>query len=97
MTTTNFDDWLDTTDLSDFNDVYSLYQSVAGVEEFGAYTTISIQEDKFLVEAIDSNEKLLLASDKARNAFLKHIEQNYCEGMDIEGYYGYHHAMEKDD
>lgn len=39
----------------------------------------------------------MLASEAARQTFLSIIEDKYCEGMDIEGYYAYHHAMEKGD
>jgi hypothetical protein len=39
----------------------------------------------------------MLASDKARDAFLRKIEDDYCEEMDIEGFHAFHKAMEKDD
>ena len=37
------------------------------------------------------------ASDAAKETFLKMIEDKYCEDMGIEGYYAFHHAMDKDD
>ena len=98
MATTDFEMWLDGTDLSDFNDVYALYHSVAGIEDWGSYKTVRGRGvEQFIVTAADNDESLLLASNKARDTFLKKIEDDYCEGMDIEGYYGFHHAMEKDD
>lgn len=98
MAITDFDLWLDNVDLSDFNDVYSLYHSVSGIEDWGSFRTERGRgSQNLLVHSYDCDESLLLASDKARDAFLKKIEDKYCEGMDIESYYGYHHAMEKDD
>ena len=97
-TITDFNEWLDGIDLSDFNDVYSLYHSVADVEEWGCYNTIKGKADgQYIVSSIECEDKLLLASEKARDYFLNTIEKQYCEDMDIESYYGFHHAMEHDD
>ena len=95
---TDFNTWLEGNDLSDYNDVYSLYNSVANVEEWAGYKTIKGRtEGQYVVSSIECGEDLFLASEKARESFLKTIEEQYCEGMDIEGFYGFHHAMEKDD
>lgn len=98
MAITDFDLWLDNVDLSDFNDVYALYHSVSGIENWGTFRAERGRgAQQLLVYSHDCSEPLLLASDKARDAFLKKVEDDYCEDMDIEGYYGFHHAMEKDD
>ena len=98
MATTDFDLWLDSVDLSDFNDVYSLYHSVSDIEDWGPFKTERGRgSQQLLVHSYDCDEPLLLASDKAREAFLKKVEDKYCEDMDIESYYGFHHAMEKND
>lgn len=99
MTTTNFDEWLDNNELSDYNDVYSLYQSVLNVEEWAGFKTIrGKSEGQYIVSSIECSDiNLFLASEKARDSFLSTIEKKYCEDMDIESYYGYHRAMEKDD
>ena len=98
MAITDFDLWLDSVDLSDFNDVYSLYHSVSGIEDMGPFKTERGRgPQQLLVRSYDCDEPLLLALDKARDAFLKKVEDDYCEDMDIESYYGFHHAMEKDD
>lgn len=97
MAITDFDLWLDSVDLSDFNDVYALYHSVSGIEDWGSFRTERGRGfQQLLVHSSDCSEPLLLASDKARDAFLKKVENDYCEDMDIESYYGFHHAMEKD-
>lgn len=98
MAITDFDLWLDNNDLSDFNDIYSLYHSVSGIETWGAFKTERGRANQqLLVHSYECDEPLLLASDKARDAFLKKIEDTYCEGMNIESYYSFYHAMEKDD
>lgn len=95
--TTDFQEWLDGTDLSDYNDVYSLYYSVYNVESFGSYTTVKTANNGYVVTSCDIDMSLFLATEKAREAFLKKVEDDYCKGMGIEGYYAFYHAMEKDD
>lgn len=98
MAITDFDLWLNSVDLSDYNDVYALYHSVSGIEDWGAFRTERGRgAQQLLVHSYDCEEPLLLASDKARDAFLKKVEIDYCESMDIESYYGFHYAMEKND
>ena len=101
MTTTNFDDWLDANlDSADYDDVWNLYHSVCEcseetpISEYGIY---NMQQGKYFVTSSCGEGTLMLASDKARNAFLKKIEDTYCEDMGIEGWYGFNKAMEKDD
>lgn len=97
-TITDFQEWIDQTDLDDYNDVYSLYMTVYNLENWGGY---QIQEGhvdgQYFLKGIDAEDTLMLASEKARNAFLKKIETDCCNGEDIEAWYGFHHAMEKDD
>ena len=42
MAITDFDLWLDNNDLSDFNDVYALYHSVAGIDDWDRNVDIGI-------------------------------------------------------
>ena len=95
-TTMDFDDWLECTDLSDYNDVYSLYRSVADLMTYGGYNTVQAPNGAYILTADDVEDSLCLATDKARDAFLKTIEYRYCDDMDIEGYYAFHREMEKD-
>lgn len=94
---TDFREWLESTDLSGYNDVYSLYHSVCNIEDFGSYETVKTSNGGYVVTSCDSDMTLFIASEKARETFLKIIEDDYCEGMDIEGYHAFHRAMEKDD
>lgn len=99
MATTNFNEWLDQVDLSDYNTVYELYQTVANLESYGSFDIEPAKgsDERWIVSSYDTDEKLLVSGHAAQQTLLKIIEDNYCEDMGIEGFYGYHHAMEKDD
>lgn len=98
MTTTDFEVWLNSISLHSYEEVYSLYQSVSEVEENGIYSCKE-KQGKYFVSVGHVDGTLILASEKAREHFLRCIEKQ--EGMDelggIEGWYGYKHAMSKDD
>ena len=72
-----------------------------GVWKYRWLLEIDVKEEtngtKYFLKSVECDDTLMLASEKARQTFLSIIETEYCEGMDIEGYYAYHHAMEKDD
>ena len=98
--TTDFTEWLSGIELDDHNDIYSLYHSVEKCEEWGGFKTVPATSagDRWIVTYSCSDQPLLLASEKAKQAFLKHIEMTYCgDFKNIEGYYAYCHAMAKDD
>jgi hypothetical protein len=98
-TITDFQAWLDGNDLSDYNDVCSLYHTVEDCEDMNGFS-ITKKEDSFGIRYfLRSNEcgDVLILTERFRNYFLDFIEKSYCEGMNIEGYWSFHHAMEKDD
>lgn len=98
-TTTNFKGWLDQIDFSDYNTVYELYQAVESCQSYGSFDVEPAKgsDDRWIVSTYDTEDKLLISGGKAKETLLNIIEDNYCEDMGIEGFYSYHHAMEKDD
>lgn len=99
-TTTDFSAWLSCIDLSDYNDVWSLYHTVSDLSDYSSFKITekeTVGETIYFLKTFECDDTLMLASEAARQTFLSIIEDYYCEGMDIEGYYAYHHAMEKDD
>lgn len=98
-TTTVFQDWLDQIDFSDYNTVYELYQAVDSCQGYGSFDVEPAKggNDRWIVSSYDTEDRLLINGEKAKSTFLSIIENNYCENMGIEGFYAYHHAMEKDD
>lgn len=99
MTTKDFSAWLICMDLSDYEDIYSLYRSVEECETYGSFDTQIAKgsNNGWIVKATHIDESLYLASEKAKNTFLSMIENRYFNGMDVEGWYAYMRAMEKDD
>lgn len=99
-TITIFQDWLDQIDFSDYNTVYELYQAVDSCQGYGSFDVEPANgscNNRWIVSTSDTEDKLLVSGEKARATLLSIIEDNYCEDMGIEGFYAYHHAMEKDD
>lgn len=99
MTTKDFSEWLVCMDLSDYEDIYSLYRSVEECETYGSFDTQIAKgsNNGWIVKATYIDESLHLASEKAKNTFLSMIEKRYFKGMDAEGWYAYNKAMQKDD
>lgn len=96
---TDFDAWLDSTEYN-FEEIYSLYQSVSKTEDWSLFSTTEKQTSngvQFFVKSDCCEDLLLLASEKARIAFLKHLEAKYCGELDMESWYGYNYANSKND
>lgn len=98
MATTDFQTWIEEIDLSelDYEEIDSLYRSVNEISDFGLFETESTKNGQYIVSCSTIDDKLILASERARTAFLTHIEKEYCDGNE-EGWYAFHRAMEKDD
>ncbi len=56
-----------------------------------------VNDDKWFITADSIDDRLMLASEKARQYFLGHITREHCGDMEMEGWYYYHHAMVKND
>ena len=98
MAITDFLCWLDCNDLTDYNDVYSLYSSVNDIGEYAGFKTEKGNKaGSRIVHSIECDDDLFLASNLAVNAFLNLIRNKYCNGMDIEAYYAMERSKEKDD
>jgi hypothetical protein len=97
-TITDFEGWLDQGEPEGYEEVYSLYRCVQDEEDFGIYECKS-KDGKLFIKAGHTDDTLMLASEKAKTAFLKIIETRYVDDndMDIESWYAYNHAMSKDD
>lgn len=99
--TTDFKDWV-TFGIAteDFDEIYNLYNAVLNCEEWGSCSCTERQTStgkQYIVKCDYVDETLVLASPKAKEAFLKHVEDTYAGDMGIEGEYTFRRAMEKDD
>ena len=98
-TITNYMDWLSSLSIEDDDEVYSLFNSVLQCEEWGSFKTQVAKgsDERWIVSAEGVDESLRLGSQKAKDAFLKHIELVFCGELTMEGWYSYQKAMAKDD
>lgn len=100
QTITDFKVWIEGSDLENYSDVYCLYKSVEGIDEWGAFSTTQRETSKgnmYFVKCDYLDEVLMLASDKARDYFMEYLEKKYAGEMDMEGWYYYNYEMEKND
>ena len=96
--TTDQKEWLSANlDGTDYDDIYNLYMSVYHVDSYGIYKTIQDAKGKLYVSSDYSDEVLELPNNDTLNKFLQKIETDYCEDMDMESFYSFHKAIEKDD
>ena len=99
--TTDFKDWI-TFGISteDFDEIHSLYNAILNCEEWGNYSCTERQTStgkQYIVKCDSVHETLVLTSPKAKEDFLKHIEDTYASDLGIEGEYAFRRAMKKDD
>lgn len=96
--TTDFDSWLDLAQPNNPEEVSALYEAVDTVSDYGLFKC-SVNNEKYFVTASHVDETLMLASMKARIAFLKFITDKYVtDGFgDVHSWSMFHRAMAKDD
>ncbi len=94
-TITDFDLWI-ADNVDDIEDAYCLQQAILNNENWGSYE-VKGSPDKMFVTGV-GDDTLMLASTKAREAFLSTIEARYAdEGLDFESAYNFYRAMSKND
>lgn len=96
---TDFKGWISEVDLESYDEIDSLYQTVASLSDCGGF---QIKEAKgenngWIVSCNSALDDLRIASEKARQYFLKYITDTYCDGMDEASWYAFDKANEKKD
>ena len=96
-TTKDFEEWINALNPED-HEIEPLYQSVKNPELEGLFRIQPVggNGEVWMVTAPHVDLALILGSQKARNAFLLHLEQTFCRGEDMEGWTGLVQAMSKD-
>ena len=98
--TTDFENWLNAVEPDDHHEVYSLYKAVRECSPFGIFDVRPAKGpgDRWIVSASHVSEGLLLASSKAREAFLSQIAETYCDSdLDMESWHSFKHSSAKND
>jgi len=93
MTTSNFQEWLEGADPETPDEVYYLYVAVKNEADMGMWYVLR-SGNQWFVKGDSCEDTLRLASDRAKQAFLDHIERAFCEGMDIESWYGFRRNLD---
>lgn len=95
----DFDAWLEEANPDDFEEIYALYCTVKD-EESSAWYQCSRSKDKqrFFIKGSNTEDTLMLLSDKAKASFLSLIVSRYCDrDNDMEMWYDFKRSMAKDD
>ncbi|MCK1794288.1 hypothetical protein [Pseudomonas violetae] len=99
-TLTDFDEWLDGAVPSDMvEDVYALYEAVDGETEFAQYKAVRAANGQLLVSYGEGSDWLRLATNDAKEGFLRRIGGRYVAegGMSVGAWYIMHQSMASDD
>ncbi|NWE43574.1 hypothetical protein HX875_29130 [Pseudomonas yamanorum] len=98
-TLTDFDEWLDGAVPSDMvEDVYALYEAVDGETEFAQYKAVRAANGQLLVSYGEGSDWLRLATNDAKEGFLRRIGGRYVGegGMSVAAWYIMHQGMASD-
>ncbi|GCE90446.1 hypothetical protein MSKU15_2047 [Komagataeibacter diospyri] len=89
--TTDFEVWIEDNEPDGYEEIYTLYRSVAEREDNGIWA-VTTNGDKTFVTGPTSTLQLL--SEKARRTFLNAVEALKSDPeMDMESWYGYERNM----
>ena len=97
----DFKDWLQELDLgpSDYEEISQLVHSLRNICECGLYKTVVARgvNNGWIVSGSGAPDNLKLTTPKQVTAFIRHIEDTLCEGMDAEVFACYKNDMMKDE
>lgn len=95
-TTTDYDEWMGGLQ-PNTEEIHSVYNAVERCNSFGGVTMTQNENKTWLVKYPSPLGKDLILTDKSREAFLKYIISEYCNGTDIESWYGLQLNLDKGD
>lgn len=98
-TTTNFNEWFDSIDLCDYEEIDSMYHSVNECADYGFFKTqpAKSNENGWILSCDGLDLALYIASPKAKKEFLREIEERYCNNEPEDAWYSMQREMRKDD
>lgn len=94
MTTTNFEEWLNTEGIETAEDMLQIYRPLTTGEKGWMYEIKSAKGSTSNV-IVTGGKDVLVLTTKSRKAFIKHMDSKFELG--VEGQYALDHAMEKND
>jgi hypothetical protein len=97
MTTTVFQEYIDSIEDTDIDEIHSLYTAVECCMDMGTYRC-SLNNGKYFVQSNYGDTILMLTSEESRKAFLKVLDYNFGGGFGwVGGHYEFVRSMRKDD
>jgi hypothetical protein len=97
---TDYEQWLkENIDTSDYEDLYAVHHTVDNFANDAGFEIKPGREVETAIRILTSPAKesaLVIASEKMRLAFLKHLETKYMDGMDAESFFLFHRRIEED-
>ncbi len=96
-TTTDFQEWLDNLDETDIEEINNLYESITHKTQMGAFKC-SVNNDRYFVTNGDNDQTLMLASELAKDTFLKKLDKEYGGDFGwVGGHWEFVRSMRKND
>ncbi len=95
-TTTDYEEWMGGLQ-PNTEEIHSVYNAVEREASFGGVSVTQNENGTWLVSYPSPLGKDLILTGKSREAFLKYIIQEYCNGKDIESWQGFQLNMDKID
>lgn len=98
-TTTNFNEWFDAIELSDYEEVDSMYRSVSECTDYGLYKTQTAKgvDNGWILSCEGVDFSLHILTQKAKEEFLREIEERYCNNEPEDAWYSVQREMRKKD
>ena len=92
----DFNVWLNDLD-GDHEEVMALYEAVQDARDMGLYKCIKGDiSGTWIVSAEHLSDEVFLKSSSEKNDFLKAIRVRFCDGEDVESWYGFERNMSND-
>ncbi|GEN68065.1 hypothetical protein [Chryseobacterium rhizosphaerae] len=96
-TITDFQEFIDSIEDKDIEEINSLYESIQGCIEMGSFKC-SLNNNRYFVQCDDNDITLMLASEEAKSSFLKVLDYQFGGGFGwVGGQYEFVRSMRKDD
>lgn len=93
-TTTNYEEWMEGLD-PNTEEIHNVYNAVERCSSFGGVSVTKNENGTWMVSCPSPLCKDLILTEKSREAFLKYIRSKYCDGIDIESWYGLQLNLDK--
>lgn len=93
---TDYMEWLNAIQ-PNTEEISGIYRAIESLTNHSGVTIRSANKGNWIVSYPNAHNNDLLLTEKSREAILKYITRHYCDGLDIETWYGMTLNLEKED